>query len=226
MADKAVLTFLSTSDATLSLDGKGLAASNADGYSTYKAEIDVSTVKTSELKVFTETEAVEVTIALGYKNESISVQSVKNMFSSSLMDNSAAIDDGVYRYTLSADTSGATRAFDLNFSDYGIDNMNGELWMTMYNYGTKNVTFNLYASHSDNQKFKEFTSRYGIHGSSITSITLKPGENLVKIPTFIMLWNMKKQRVHGRYGTLLALRFEATTDEEIKLGFGQFTIER
>jgi hypothetical protein len=96
----------------------------------------------------------------------------------------------------------------------------------MYNYGTEDVKFNLYASHSDNTKFKEFTSRYGIHGDKITSITLKPGENLVKIPTFILLWNMQKQRVHGRYDTLMTLRFETTSGAEAALGFGQITIER
>ena len=115
---------------------------------------------------------------------------------------------------------------DLDLSAYKINHLYGELWLTMYNYGTEDVKFNLYASHSDNTKFKEFTSRYGIHGDKITSITLKPGENLVKIPTFILLWNMQKQRVHGRYDTLMMLRFETTSSAEVALGFGQITIER
>ena len=167
-----------------------------------------------------------MTITFGYYNETIEVETIKDLVSLSEEDATAAVQDGVYRYTLKAAENEEKRYFDLDLSDCNINHLYGELWLTMYNYGTEDVKFNLYASHSDNTKFKEFTSRYGIHGDKITSITLKPGKNLVKIPTFILLWNMQKQRVHGRYDTLMTLRFETTSCAEAALGFGQITIER
>ena len=223
-ADKAILTFLSTSGASMTLDGTTLTKSAAEGYTTYQAKIDVSDAKTSSLRVKTDEETVDVDIALGYKNESIGAELVKKMFSASVSDSAATIENGVYRYTLAA--SEENRCFDIDFSAYNINSINGEIWMTIYNYGATDVTFDLAASHTDNRAFKTFYGRYGIHAKNVTSITLKPGENLVKIPTIILIWNMAKQRVHGKYEALAALRFNATTNEEIKLGFGQFTIER
>ena len=88
------------------------------------------------------------------------------------------------------------------------------------------MQFELTASHTDSAKLKTFMNRYGIHGSKTTSITLEPGENLVKIPTFILLWHMEKQRIHGRYEALARLRFTAQGNAGIALGFGQITIER
>ncbi len=226
LADKAVLTFLSTKDASLTMDGKALTKTQKEAYSTAKATISVAEVTSSALQVKAGSEEANVEIALGYKNEAISAQSVKGIFSASVADNSATMDGGVYLYTMQADASESGRYFDLDFSSYNISSINGELWMSIYNYGNSDVTFNLYASHTDNAKFKEFVNRYGIHGDKVTKITLKPGENLVKIPTIILVWNMAKQRVHGKYEALATLRFETTTAEEIKLGFGQFTIER
>ena len=227
LADKAVLTLLSTQNAQLTYEDAALPAQQTEGYGVYQAEIDVSESKTSALQIKTSAETVDVAVSLGYQNEAVDVAMVKDMFSASVEDAAAAIQDGVYRYTLkAAETEEDARYFDLDLSTYQINHLYGELWMTMYNYGDKDLTFTLYASHSDDTKFKEFTSRYGIHGDKITSITLKPGENLIKIPTFILLWNMQKQRVHGRYDTLLTLRFEATSREAIQLGFGQITIER
>ena len=226
LADKAVLTFLSTSDASLSFDNKTLNKSTAEGYTTYKVNIDVTEAKTSSLSVKTESATVNVKVALGYKNDIMDAQFVKSIFSASVADNSAMIQNNVYQYTLAANESNDDRWFDLNFSNNNISSINGELWMMIYNYGTKDVTFDLAASHTDNVSFKTFNGRYGIHAKNVTSITLKPGENLVKIPTIILLWNMAKQRIHGKYESLATLRFNATTSEEIKLGFGQFTIER
>ena len=222
LADKAVLTLLSTKATSITLSDNALTVE--DGIC--KAEIDVSELKTPVLQVRTNSETVNVAVNLGYYNETVQVESVQNMLSAS--DNSTATLEGdAYRYTFAAvEDATETRYVDLDLSGYNINHLYGELWVTMYNYGTENLTVNLYASHSDNTKFKEFTSRYGIHGDSLTSIDLKPGENLVKIPTFILLWNMQKQRIHGRYDTLLALRFATTTNEEIGIGFGQITIER
>ena len=222
LAEKAILTLKSTQATSITLNGNALVSQ--DGV--YKAELDVSELKTSALQVKTASETVDVALDLQYYNENIQGETIKALLSAS--DNSAATLEGnAYRYTLAAaaNTTDA-RYVDLDLSGYNINHLYGELWVTMYNYGTEDVQLNLYASHSDNTKFKEFTSRYGIHGDSITSITLKPGENLIKIPTFILLWNMQKQRIHGRYDTLLALRFATTTNEEIGLGFGQITIER
>jgi hypothetical protein len=226
LADKAVLTFLSTKDASLSLDGNAMPTQEEEGYKSYQAEIDVTKFVSSTIEVKTSDANVEIAVELGYQNEIISVDNVKNMFSTSVADSNATIQDGVYRYTLQAATEEDGLYFDLDFANYNINDLYGEVWMTICNYGANDVTFTLYASHADNLKFKEFTSRYGIHGNSVTSITLKPGEYLVKIPTFILLWNMQKQRVHGRYGKLEALRFKTTGTEELLLGFGQITIER
>ena len=223
LAEKAVLTFLSSENTELTFDGNALPSQQAEGYSVSQAEMDLATIKTSALEVKTSSETVNVAVAVNYKNESIDVDTVKNLFSASVADTSATIADGVYRYTLA---EGENRYFDLNLKSYTINNLYGELWMTIYNYGEEDVKFNLSASHTDNTKFKEFTQRYGIHGDKQTSITLKPGENLVKIPTFILLWNMQKQRVHGRYDTLVTLRFETTSNAQIGLGFGKITIER
>lgn len=227
LADKAVLTLMSAKEASLTLDGNALAMQQAEGYATYQAEIDVTKLQSSALQVKADSATVNVTVALGYNNEALLVETVKSIFSASVADSAAAIQEGVYRYTFMAtDAEEDTRYFDLNLKAYEINDLYGELWITMYNYGETDISFNLFASHTDDQKFKQFTSRYGIHGDKVTSITLKPGENVVKIPTFILLWNMQKQRVHGRYDTLIALRFEAASSEKMELGFGQITIER
>ena len=226
LADKAVLTLLSTQASSVTLDGTELPAQIAEGYGLYQAEIDLSELKSSALQVKTASETVNVTLSLGYYNEAVDVEKVKDLISSNVNDNAAAVVEGVYRYVLTARTEEEQRYIDLDLSEYSINHLYGELWMTIYNYGAEDVKFNLYASHSDNTKFKAFTSRYGIHGDKVTSITLKPGENLVKLPTFILLWDMQKQRIHGRYDTLLKLRFEMMASEQIDLGFGQITIER
>ena len=226
LADKAVLTFLSTKDASLSLDGGAVPMQHQEGYRVYQAEIDVTKLVSSTIAVETADENVEITVKLGYQTENIEVGEVEKMFSASEEDSGASMQNGVYRYTLQADMEGAGRYFDLDFAKYDVSDLYGEVWMTIYNYGETDTTFTLYASHTDSPKFKGFTSRYGIHGNSVTSITLKPGKNLVKIPTFILLWDMQKQRIHGRYEALDTLRFEATTTEQLSLGFGQITIER
>ena len=227
LAEKAVLTLLSTKNADVTLNGNALSMQQEEGYQVGKAEFSVTELKTSKLQVKTDSATVNVDVSFGYYNENVGVETVKKLLSASVNDSGAAVVDGVYRYTLAvAETEAEKRYVDLDLSAYKINHLYGELWLTMYNYGTEDVKFNLYASHSDNMKFKEFTSRYGIHGDKITSITLKPGENLVKIPTFILLWNMQKQRVHGRYDTLMTLRFETTSGAEAALGFGQITIER
>jgi hypothetical protein len=226
LADKAVLKFLSTQDTTLTLDGDAVSMETKEGYREFQADVDVTKLQSSALRITTATETVDVTITFGYYNETVGVDTVKNLVSLSEEDATAAVQDGVYRYTLKAAENEEKRYFDLDLSDCNINHLYGELWMTMYNYGETDVKLNLFASHSDDTKFKEFTSRYGIHGDKITSITLKPGENLIKIPTFILLWNMQKQRVHGRYDTLLTLRFETTSGEQIFLGLKDITIER
>lgn len=226
LADKAVLKFLSTQDTTLTLDGAAVSMETKEGYREFQADLDVTKLQSFALQIAAATEAVDVTITFGYYNETVGVDTVKNLVSLSEEDATAAVQDGVYRYTLTAAEEAGERCFDLDLSDYNINHLYGELWITMYNYGETDVKLNLFASHSDDAKFKEFTSRYGIHGDQITSITLKPGENLVKIPTFILLWNMKKQRIHGRYDTLLTLRFETTSTEQVSLGLKDITIER
>ncbi len=227
LADKAVLTVLSTDATSVTLNGSELTKQNAGEYGICKAEIDLTKLSTPTMQVTTVTETVSVVLSVGYYNDNMGVDTVQNLISANVQDNTAGVENGVYRYTLAAAaTEEDMRCIDLDLKAYNINHLYGELWVTMYNYGTEDVKFNLYASHSDNTSFKEFTSRYGIHGDKITSVTLKPGENLVKIPTFILLWDMQKQRVHGRYDTLWTLRFEATTMEEISVGFGQITIER
>ena len=226
LADKAVLKFLSTQDTTLTLDGKAVSMETKEGYREFQADVDVTKLQSSALRITTAAETVDATITFGYYNETVGVDTVKNLVSLSEKDATAAVQDGVYRYTLKAAENEEKRYFDLDLSDCNINHLYGELWMTMYNYGETDVKLNLFASHSDDTKFKEFTSRYGIHGDKITSITLKPGENLIKIPTFILLWNMQKQRVHGRYDTLLTLRFETTSTEQVSLGLKDITIER
>ena len=227
LSDKAVLTLLSTEDAEISLDGTTLSKQQGEGYTTCKVNLNVNQITTPALRVKTETADVSVTLALGYRNDFVGVEAVKNIFSASVADNSAAFDNGVYRYTLNAaETQETTRYFDLNLTNYQINGMNGEVWFTMYNYGNTDVTFKISASHTDSAAFKTFSNRYGLHASKETYITLKPGENLVKIPTFILLWNMSKSRIHGRYETLASLRFEPTSSQQISLGLGQITIER
>ena len=223
LADKAVLTFLTTADAGLSVDGRVLSGQQFEGYKTCKAEISVNEIKDHALQVKTEEETVDVKLALGYQTEQVDTESVMAMFSASVADNSAQMAEGVYRYTFA---EGENRSFELNFRKYAVNGMSGEVWFTIYNYGDTDVTLNLSASHTDSTAFKTFSNRYGLHADKVTKITLKPGENLVKIPTFILLWNMSKSRIHGRYEALATLRFESTDTATMSLGFGQITIER
>lgn len=229
LADKAILTLESTQDVTMSLDGKDLTATSENGYKVYTAEIDVTKVSNSTLQIKSGSDVFDLWVALGYQNEMLSVEEVKSLFSASAEDDTAAITDGVYRYLLKAvesEDENAKPYFDLDFENYYIESINGEVWLTVYNYGDEDVTFALTASHTDSPSFKTFSNRYGLHASKTTTITLKTGENLVKIPTFILLWNMKSSRIHGKYEALATLRFTAENNEDIALGFGQITIER
>ncbi len=223
LAEKAVLTFLSTDASDMTLDGEAVSKQQFAGYKTFTVEIGLSDIQSYDLVIDTDTTSVDVTVALGYSNEQLSAEDIKNIFSASVADGSAAIVGGVYKYTLAA---GSDRYFDLDFTGYNISNISGELWISVYNYGTADVTFNLEAAHTNNTKFKTFANRYGLRQSKVTSITLKPGENLVKIPNFILLWNAVGQRIHGRYEALATLRFNATSTAQIQLGFGQITLER
>ncbi len=226
LSDRAILTLLSTQDATITFNGNALTKQQSENYGVYQAEISVSEIKTSALQVKTSSATVDVAVKLGYKNDNISAETLKNQFYANVEDGAAVMENGVYRYTLSQGEEGSERYFELNLASYHIAGMNGELWFTMHNYGDTDVSFNLSVSHNDNADLKTFSNRYGLHASKITSITLKPGENLVKIPTFILLWHMEKSRIHGRYGEIAILRFTATSTEQIRLGLGQMTIER